>query len=99
MHLRTPGDTTKIRTYLNYDNENDIFAGIIPNFDNTPVREVKMLKSGIYEAELIFYKDEMLQVRMGEPIIFRFAIIRSNKVPNVNCLKQARDQDDTELLK
>lgn len=99
MHLRTIGDTTKIRTYFNYDNENDVFNGLILQDQNTPVERSKMLRSGVYEAELIFYKDDKLQVHLGEPIKFKFAIIRSDKVPNINCLKQARDPDDTVLLK
>ncbi|MCL2328559.1 MAG: hypothetical protein FWC39_08620 [Bacteroidetes bacterium] len=98
MYLRTPGDTTKIRTYFNYNNHDDPFNGLILRHKNTRVIESKMLKSGIYEAELMFFKDAAQQVPLGNAIKFRIAIIRSNKVCNITCLKQARDQDDTELL-
>jgi len=99
MYIRTPGDTTKIRTYYNYDNQGDVFNGIILRDKNTPVIEAKMLKSGVYEAELRFYKDVQQLNPMGQTIKFKFAIVRSDKMPNVNCLKQARDQTDTKLLK
>lgn len=99
LNIRTPGDTTKIRTYFNYNNKGDVFNGLILRSENTPVVESKMLKSGIYEGELFFFKDGAYQVPMGDTIWFKFAIVRTNKVANINCLQQARDQNDTDLLK
>ncbi|MDR0941238.1 MAG: hypothetical protein LBM68_03310 [Bacteroidales bacterium] len=99
MNIRTPGDTTKIRTYYNYNNKGDVFNGLILRTENTPIIESKMLKSGIYDAELFFFKDAAQQVPIGDTIWFKFAIIRSDKIANINCLKQARDLNDTKLLK
>lgn len=98
MNIRVPGDTTKIRTYYNYDNANNVFNGLILRTENTAVIESKMLKSGRYEVELFFYKDAAYQVPMGDTVAFTMAIIRSKKVANINCLQHAKDIDDTDLL-
>ncbi|MDR2963963.1 MAG: hypothetical protein LBU90_10090 [Bacteroidales bacterium] len=98
MNIRVPRDTSKILTLYNYDNQNGVFNGLILRTENTTIVESKMLASGIYEAELMFYKDAAHQVILGDTVRFKLAIIRSPRVNNINCLNEAREKGDNEIL-
>ena len=98
LFIKVQDDTTKIRTYKNYDNINDKFTGLV--LDTMVIEYVnsKMLRSGVYIYELVLYKDQNHQVAL-DTISGKFFIVRSNEDCNKNCLKHAYNQNDTKLLK
>ena len=99
--IKTVKDSTQMRTYLNYDNRNDLFIGEVP-MDTTlgyyQHNDTRPLASGIFAYYLIIYKDEMHQTIIGDTIKGKFAIVRNPKVKTRNCKAQAHDEDDP-LLK
>lgn len=97
LFIKQDNDTTKNRTYINYDNTGDTFNGLVLDTMDVEFISSKMLRSGKFKYELILYKDEAHQVAI-DTIIGNFFIVRSKKDCNINCLKHARDQRDTELL-
>lgn len=101
LFIRVPNDTIKIRTYIDYKNVGDVFQGIVSTDTALGYYEFynsRLLASGIYEYELILFKDPDHQVAF-DTIINRFAIITSRyREKNRNCLEFARHKDDP-LLK
>lgn len=97
LNIKVANDTSKIRTYMNYDNVSDKFNCLILDTVDVEYVNSRMLAAGIYEYELILYKDEAHQV-VKDSIIGKFAIIRSDKDLNRNCAKQAFDPINDRLL-
>lgn len=98
LFIKVGDDTTKIRTYKNYDNVNDKFTGLVLDTMHVEYVNSKMLRSGIYLYELILYKDPNHQVAI-DTVDGKFFIVRSDEDCNNNCLKHAYNQNDTKLLK
>jgi len=97
LYIKVLNDTSKIRSYEDYTNNNNVFNGLVLDTVDTEFATSKMLTSGIYVYELILYKDLTHTVPF-DTIIGNFAIIRSDKDCNSNCLKHAYQQNDTKLL-
>jgi len=100
LYIKIPGDTSKVRRYTDYDNIN-IFNGYMPrNMDLGYYKTYNtgILKSGIYEYELILYKDENWTVPF-DTISDKFLILTAKyRDKNKNCADKALDSDDP-LLK
>jgi hypothetical protein len=97
LNIKVENDTSKIRTYMDYDNNNDVFNAMVLDTVDIEYVNNRMLASGIYEYELILYKDQMHQV-VKDTITGKFAVIRSDKDLNRNCAKQAKDPINDRLL-
>lgn len=97
LNIKVANDTSKIRTYMDYDNVGDVFNCLVLDTVDVEYVNSKMLASGIYEYELILYKDEAHQV-VKDSIIGKFAIIRSDKDLNRKCATQAKDPINDRLL-
>lgn len=98
LYIKTLNDTSKIRAYEDYSNNNNMFNGLVIDTVDTEYPMYRMLATGIYVYELILYKDEMHTVPF-DTITGNFAIIRSDKDCNSRCIEQAKDQNDTKILK
>ncbi len=97
LYIKVPGDTVKIRTYQNYDNNNNVFQGYVPTDTSLGYYEFyssRILASGSYDYELVLYKDVDHTVPF-DTIANSFIIITSRyKDKNINCGQYALEQDD-----
>lgn len=97
LYIKVPGDTVKIRTYQNYDNNNNVFQGYVPTDTSLGYYEFyssRILASGTYDYELVLYKDIDHTVPL-DTIASSFVIITSRyKNQNINCAHYALEQDD-----
>ncbi|HPH15992.1 MAG TPA: hypothetical protein PK029_02390 [Bacteroidales bacterium] len=100
LFIKVQDDTTKIRTYVNYDNISDKFTGLVLDTMDIEYTNSRMLRSGVYVYELVLYgsADVNHQVPL-DTIAGKFLIVRSLDDCNNNCLKHAYNQNDTKLLK
>ncbi len=101
LFIKVPGDTIKIRRYVDYTNEGNVFQGYVATDTSLGYYQeynARVLKSGIYEYELILFKDPEHQVPF-DTIANRFVIITSKyRDYNSNCKDKAREKNDP-LLK
>jgi len=101
LHIKIPGDTIKIRRYVDYTNEGNVFQGYVSTDTSLGYYEFynsRVLASGIYEYELILFKDPEHQVPF-DTIANKFVIITSKyRDRNSNCKDKAKEKDDP-LLK
>ncbi len=101
LFIKVPGDTIKIRRYVDYTNEGNVFQGYVATDTSLGYYKeynARVLKSGIYEYELILFKDPEHQVPF-DTIANRFVIITSKyRDHNSNCKHKAREKNDP-LLK
>lgn len=93
LFLRVPGDTTKIKEFIDYDNTASVFEGQITKdstlYGRNPIN--KMLQSGKYEYELILFTDSTKVVSI-DTIIGHFCIIRTIDYENEGC--EAKNAND-----
>ncbi|MFO7869033.1 MAG: hypothetical protein R6U95_07025 [Bacteroidales bacterium] len=102
LRILVPGDTIKIRNYENYDNVSNVFQGFVPTnleLEYYQYYNSKILASGVYDYELILYKDEELTVPFEDTISDSFVVITYRyRNKNKNCADKAKDSNDP-LLK
>ncbi|MDA3883494.1 MAG: hypothetical protein PF481_09435 [Bacteroidales bacterium] len=97
LYIKIPDDTVKVRRYTNYDNDNNLFQGYVAtdmSLGYYKTYNARILKSGIYEYELILYKDENLTVPF-DTISDKFVILTARyKDKNKNCADKALESND-----
>jgi hypothetical protein len=95
--IKTGYDSTQLRTYMDYDNKNNQFIGEVSSDTSLGYYDyyfTRPLASAVYSYYLVIYKDDQHSIVLGDTIQGNFALIRSPKVANRNCKKEAKDEDD-----